>query len=411
VSVRTRYIFSLCTALLLAGCGPSPDPSFVLSSKTDELFRDARTPVVKALEENFGSPNNLVVWAKLPLDYGKAEPEVAGHEEAGWKIKHGRNLYMVHCLHCHGVSGDGNGTTAKFLEPRPRDYRNGVFKFTSTLSGLKPSRNDLKVILQNGIPGSTMPSFVLLKDDELDAIIEYVRFLSMRGEYEIKLVNEMSAMGGVTKDIERRIADGRKDKENGETRESILQELNEAIEGDLPDLQDSIASDLAEDWNNAESPDSQVLPELERVAPTAESLARGKDLYYSKKAKCVDCHGLSGRGDGALTEDYWDVPNTTPAQKYHVRGLHDVWGNPQQPRDLTRGLYRGGRRPLDLYRRVFAGIKGTQMPAFGGTVLNDTEIWDIVNYVMSLPFDGKVSAAPAPEEAPSQEEKVAVTGR
>ena len=26
--------------------------------------------------------------------------------------------------------------------------------------------------------------------------------------------------------------------------------------------------------------------------------------------------------------------------------LHDLWGNKLQPRDLTRGQYRGGRRPL-----------------------------------------------------------------
>ena len=34
------------------------------------------------------------------------------------------------------------------------------------------------------------------------------------------------------------------------------------------------------------------------------------------------------------------------------------------------------------------------MPGFGGTVLNDEEIWDVVNYVQSIPFDGKESPWP-----------------
>ncbi len=50
----------------------------------------------------------------------------------------GYALYRRHCLHCHGVSGAGDGPTAPFLYPRPRDYRKGLFKFTSTPSA--PSR-------------------------------------------------------------------------------------------------------------------------------------------------------------------------------------------------------------------------------------------------------------------------------
>jgi mono/diheme cytochrome c family protein len=76
--------------------------------------------------------------------------------------------------------------------------------------------------------------------------------------------------------------------------------------------------------------------------------------------------------------------------------LHDEWGNQLKPRNLTLGQYRGGRRPVDLFRRVYAGIKGTPMPAFGGTALKDNEIWDLVNYVMSLPYASRQpSSAPA----------------
>ncbi len=102
-------------------------------------------------------------------------------------------LYMRHCSHCHGTSGDGKGPTAEYLNPQPRDYRHGVFKFTST-NDISPRSAEmtLKRILQYGIPGTYMPSFLLLTDAELHAIVEYVRFLSLRGEYERKLVNELA---------------------------------------------------------------------------------------------------------------------------------------------------------------------------------------------------------------------------
>jgi len=69
-----------------------------------------------------------------------------------------------------------------------------------------------------------------------------------------------------------------------------------------------------------------------------------------------------------------------------------------QPRNLTLGQYRGGRRPVDIFRRVYAGIKGTPMPAFGRTALKDDEIWDVVNYVMSLPYQSAPSTKAASTE-------------
>jgi hypothetical protein len=63
------------------------------------------------------------------------------------------------------------------------------------------------------------------------------------------------------------------------------------------------------------------------------------------------------------------------------------------PRNLREGSYRGGRRPIDIFWRVSAGIAGTPMPAAGpasegaqGT-LTQEEIWQIVDYVHSLPFE------------------------
>ena len=46
-------------------------------------------------------------------------------------LREGSKLYRVHCLHCHGLTGDGRGPTSKWVNPHPRDYRRGLFKFQS----------------------------------------------------------------------------------------------------------------------------------------------------------------------------------------------------------------------------------------------------------------------------------------
>src|SRR5262249_58174589 len=122
---------------------------------------------------------------------------------------------------------------------------------------------------------------------------------------------------------------------------------------------------------------------------------------------CVGRHGAAGRCDGGNTEKCWEVPNSKPKRLYEEPGLHDDWGHAQKPRDLTRGIYRGGRRPIDIFRRVHEGIPGTQMAGFAN-VLSHEEIWDVVNFVLSLPFDGEESAYPTElKEGPEEETKVA----
>ena len=54
---------------------------------------------------------------------------------------------------CHGVTGDGQGPAAQYLNPPPRDYRLGQFKFTSTPRGSKPRREDLARIIRRGAKG------------------------------------------------------------------------------------------------------------------------------------------------------------------------------------------------------------------------------------------------------------------
>jgi len=289
----------------------------------------------------------------------------------GDTLQRGRNLYLRHCMHCHGVSGDGAGPTAEYFTIKPRDYRLGIFKFTSTTADLTASSDDLYRIIKLGIPGTYMPSFMLLPDEETRVIAEYVRWLAMRGQMEKKYVDEFRPDFGV---------------ERLETEES--QEVETEFESDwaeaAQDTRERIEGELADSWSASDKPEAIVIPPESRQPATAESIRNGRKLFLSEAAACSKCHGEQALGNGPNTTEY---SKNKAGEEYDQPGLYDDWGNPLKPRNLTSGVYRGGRRPVDLYRRIYAGIKGAQMPA-AGNKLKPAEIWDLVNYVLSIPVSG-----------------------
>jgi hypothetical protein len=67
-------------------------------------------------------------------------------------------------------------------------------------------------------------------------------------------------------------------------------------------------------------------------------------------------------------------------------GSLDDWGHPLRPANLNHGIYKGGRRPIDLYWRIAKGINGAKMPAHN-TAIKPEQIWDLVNFVLALPYD------------------------
>jgi mono/diheme cytochrome c family protein len=394
VRVSKITIMAAAGALLLAGCGRPPEPQFSVNARAAQLIPEARAKIADVLKANFGSPNRLVAWQKLPIDYGEASsaPEGVAVPEAGWRLVEGRRLYMVHCLHCHGVAGDGSGPTARFLNPKPRDYRQGIFKFKSTMGDTRPTREDLERILADGIPGTYMPSFVLLGPERLGLLVDYVRWLSMRGEVETRLIAEQVANGLTLQAVDQTYQERRAAKQKS-SRAAIQAELVATLEKEFEETAQATIDLVVDFWRAADDPASIVRPQARRTPPTPESIARGRGLFLSAKAKCSDCHGASARGDGPQTEQFEKMKDVSPERNYDHPGLHDAWGNLVSPRDLTRGIYRGGRRPIDIYRRIYSGINGTPMPG-NKDALTEAEKWDVVNYVLSIPFDGRQSAAP-----------------
>src|ERR1700693_3534616 len=50
----------------------------------------------------------------------------------------GKVVYERFCLSCHGELGNGAGEFAEHIAVKPRDYRQGTFKWRSTPSGALP---------------------------------------------------------------------------------------------------------------------------------------------------------------------------------------------------------------------------------------------------------------------------------
>jgi cytochrome c oxidase cbb3-type subunit I/II len=211
------------------------------------------------------------------------------------QVERGRNVYGRRCAGCHGVKGDGNGPMAAFLDPRPRNFTLGSFKFRTTPSGSLPTDGDLYRTLARGVRWTAMPTWHELPEKDRISVIAYVKTFSPR-------------------------------------------------------------------WKEDKPEPPIVIGEPPQ--PTPELLARGRQLYA--QAKCFQCHGDGGKGDGPSAGE-----------------LRDDLKFPIRPADFTRGQFKGGGDVRDIYRTMTTGLDGTPMPSFADS-MKDDERWAISYYVLSF---------------------------
>ena len=95
-------------------------------------------------------------------------------------VQQGRAVYLKNCVPCHGRAGDGRGEMGLTVRPRPRDFRAAVFKFRSTPSGFLPTDEDLARTIHAGLTGTAMPTFQTRRENEVRAVIAYVKSFSSR---------------------------------------------------------------------------------------------------------------------------------------------------------------------------------------------------------------------------------------
>lgn len=231
-------------------------------------------------------------------------------------IEAGKRVYFTKCVWCHGVDGGGDGPGADRLWPRPRNFNQGTFKIRHTASGELPlfdakkpvpGQNDLFETVTHGLPGSAMPPWEgILTEEQRLQVLSFVT---------TQLVKD------------RKFTDTKSESQ------TVLQ-----------------------------------LSELKPIAASEESLKKGAELIVEKK--CVECHGMEGRGDG------------------NAFNLKDDWGFSIQPANWHKCWnFRGSRQDpynvTNIFRTFSTGVNGTPMPSFADNTSVE-ERWHIANFVNSL---------------------------
>lgn len=91
----------------------------------------------------------------------------------------GKAVYDKHCVECHGASGRGDGASASFLVPRPRDFTKAKYKIRTTETGSVPTDDDLTMSVKRGLYGSAMPAWDrILTDAEVADVVSYIKTLA-----------------------------------------------------------------------------------------------------------------------------------------------------------------------------------------------------------------------------------------
>ena len=94
-------------------------------------------------------------------------------------VEAGKRVYRRHGVTCHGRAGDADTQAARFLDPRPRDFTQGVYKFRTTPSGELPTDDDLLRTITSGVPGTAMPAWGdRLGEEDRRAVVQYVKTFS-----------------------------------------------------------------------------------------------------------------------------------------------------------------------------------------------------------------------------------------
>lgn len=155
----------------------------------------------------------------------------------------GRLVYEKYCQWCHGRDGAGDGPSAPYLNPPPRDFTYGLYKWKSTpFEEITPSDEDFRKMITgrygkgvgHGLNGTAMPGWgKVLTKNEIKYLIAYIK-----------------------------------------------------------------------DFSGLEQPEEKAI-DTSLVSKVSGNglLARGRSLF---KDNCVSCHGAKGRGDGEkrLKDDF-----------------------------------------------------------------------------------------------------------
>jgi mono/diheme cytochrome c family protein len=245
-------------------------------------------------------------------------------------IAEGKNLYGVNCASCHGNAGQGDGPAAAALNPKPRNFTTGEWRYGGGLARVVRT-------ISEGSPGTAMAAFAGIPMADRVKLAHYVRSLAPslpedNPEDRTWLVPAGSGDGATTA--------------GGGT--GTPAPAPAAPSGPVISIDQAIAA-LAE-------PD----PGPAAVAVPAESVPVHR--LYSER--CASCHGMAGEGGARVR-----MLGSAPYAYLVTRSL----GAPQAPWASDVGAFE---------RLVVRGIPGYAMPGNGD--LSRGEIRELHDHVLKL---------------------------
>ncbi|MCX4239863.1 c-type cytochrome [Paraliomyxa miuraensis] len=107
-------------------------------------------------------------------------------------LQRGARVYGLYCVSCHGADGSGRANASRSLDRPPRDFREAAFEHVSGPQGSLPTDADLDLVIRRGIPGTGMPPWDGMPDEDRHAVIQFLKTFSARWSSEVPAGGEAS---------------------------------------------------------------------------------------------------------------------------------------------------------------------------------------------------------------------------
>jgi mono/diheme cytochrome c family protein len=240
----------------------------------------------------------------------------------------GYTTYMEYCIQCHGIDGKGQGPSSLGLLPPPRDFSQGLYKFSWTQYGELPHDEDLARIIRHGLKGTAMLPWDI-SDRRLNAVVQYIKTFAPQ-----------------------------------------VWEGQDKVPGTKFDF-----------------PADPFGP-----ARKAEAIEQGKKVYHITAACTQCHRGYETKADisnfnkeltGAAMK-----PGELAPDIYQLKSQDTEYNYKALPPDFTYHQLRSVVDMESLVQRLMYGVTGSGMPGWKD-VISDEELWAVAYYVQDLIERGK----------------------
>jgi mono/diheme cytochrome c family protein len=361
-----------------------------------------------------------------PIAYPATAP-TSGGQPQGWPtwesagLQEGKELYVSHCLTCHGCAGNGLGSYAGTMVATPADFKQEPFR--------NMPDDQWFWHVSEGIQGTLMPTWkTSLTEEQRWKVIRYVQQVFARpfmrdpdegdppAQYAgltnpLSLTVEVLDQGKAIFIRECMVCHGDAGRGQGPYRLGLQPSPPDFGDGSYGTLQNPSYTDADYFWRISEGLPWSAMPswklqysEQDRWAlvhylrvmftqteerpaappqgqdfefpdiykgqkiPESASYARGKTIFLQH---CAHCHGLAGDGQG------WDGHYLNPM--------------PADFREMA-GMTMGPEAQGEHLAKVTFGMKDTAMPSWG-EFLPEEQRWDAVKYLMDSFMMGRPMTA------------------